>query len=189
MVHRVKRGGQIRKREILCLAASVVIVLMQKIVGRRSFPHIHERNPKNWEDTRLKKENPHVMITLKGRFKGETGDKWHMLLLVYITYSVIKVRRWLYLDGGWWNIHSSSMLKQIYWQKLFAWCTTMGSTKNFPSDWVMTSYIQYNTAHSPVFTFRIHAPKKNLQVQMTSLHFPLVSNPISSHFQTCVYLG
>ena len=53
----------------------------------------------------------YVMVTLKGRFKEETWDKWHMLLLVDITYSVIKVIIWLYLDGGWWNIHSSGMLK------------------------------------------------------------------------------
>ena len=51
------------------------------------------------------------MVTLKGRFKGETGDKCYMLLLVYIKYSVIEVRIWLYLDGGLWNIHSSGMLE------------------------------------------------------------------------------
>ena len=60
---------------------------------------------------RLKKEKSHVMVTLEGRFKVETGDKWNMLLLVDIKYSVIEVRRWLYLDGGWRNIHSSGMLK------------------------------------------------------------------------------
>ena len=55
---------------------------------------------KVWEDKRLKKEKSHVMVTLKGRFKGETGDKWHMLLLVDIMYSVIEVILWLYLDSG-----------------------------------------------------------------------------------------
>ena len=59
----------------------------------------------------MKKEKSHVMVTFKGRFKGETGDKWHMLLLVNINYSGIEVIRWLYLDGGWWNIQSIGMLK------------------------------------------------------------------------------
>ena len=46
---------------------------------------------KLWEEERLKKEKSHVMVTFKGRFNGETGDKWHMLLLVDITYSGIEV--------------------------------------------------------------------------------------------------
>ena len=54
------------------------------------------------------------MVTFKGKFKIETGDKLNMLILVDITYSGIEVRIWLYLDGGLWNIHSSGMLEQIY---------------------------------------------------------------------------
>ena len=80
-------------------------------MGRRRFIHIHEINPKIWEEMRLKKIKSHVVVTFKGRFKGETGYKWHMLLLVNINYSIIEVIRWLYLDGGWWNVHSSGMLK------------------------------------------------------------------------------
>ena len=33
------------------------------------------------------------MVTLKGRFKGDTGEKLHMLPLVEITESVIEVRK------------------------------------------------------------------------------------------------
>ena len=66
---------------------------------------------KLWEEKRLKKVKSHVMVTLNGRFYGETGDKCHRILLVYIMYSGVEVKRWLYLDGGWWNIHSSGMLK------------------------------------------------------------------------------
>ena len=33
------------------------------------------------------------MVTLKGRFKGDTGEKLHMLPLVQITESVIEVRK------------------------------------------------------------------------------------------------
>ena len=34
------------------------------------------------------------MVTLKGRFNGGTGKKFYMLILVDITESGIKVRRW-----------------------------------------------------------------------------------------------
>ena len=65
---------------------------LMRITERRSFTHIHESNPIFWEETRPKKEKSHVMVTLKGRFKIETGDKWNMRLLVDITYSGIEVR-------------------------------------------------------------------------------------------------
>ena len=50
---------------------------------------------KFWKETMLKKEQSRVIVTLKGRFKGETGEKWHMMPLVDITYPGIKVRRWV----------------------------------------------------------------------------------------------
>ena len=80
---------------------------LQRISVRRRFTHIHQKKPKNWEETRLKQIKSHIMVSLKGRFKGETGDKWHMLLIVDIKYSGIEVRRWLYLDGGWSSFRQS----------------------------------------------------------------------------------
>ena len=85
-----------------------------RIVGRRSFTNIYESNPIFWEYTGVKKEKSHVMVTLKGWFKIETGYKWNILALLYITDSGIKVSRWGYLDGVCWNIHTSVMLKWIY---------------------------------------------------------------------------
>ena len=35
------------------------------------------------------------MVTLKGRFKGKTGETWHILPLVDIKESVIEVRKWV----------------------------------------------------------------------------------------------
>ena len=93
------------------MTAAVVIGLCRGLLGEEVLLTSMKEIQKKWEQTRLKKDKSHVMVTLKGGFKGETGDKWHMLLLVDIKYSVIKVIRWLYLDGGWWNIHSSGMLK------------------------------------------------------------------------------
>ena len=47
----------------------------------------------------MKKEQSHVMVTLKGQFKGENGKKWHMLPLVHINESGIEVSilvgRWI----------------------------------------------------------------------------------------------
>ena len=82
----MKRGGKNSEKGYIMFGGSCGYRFMQRIVGRRRFPHIHESNPKNWEETRLEKEKSHVMVTLKGRFKGVNGDKWHMLLLVDIKY-------------------------------------------------------------------------------------------------------
>ena len=46
------------------------------------------------EETRKKKDPSHIMVKLKGRIKGETGEKWHMLPLVEIMESGIEVRKW-----------------------------------------------------------------------------------------------
>ena len=48
---------------------------------------------KLWEETRNKKYCSHIIVTLKRRFKGETGEKWHMLPLVDIIESGIEVRK------------------------------------------------------------------------------------------------
>jgi hypothetical protein len=39
-------------------------------------------------------EHKHVMIPLQGRFKGETGERWHLLPIVWRTRSGIEVGRW-----------------------------------------------------------------------------------------------
>ena len=93
------------------MTAAVLIGLCRGLRGEEVFLISMKEILKNWEETRLKKEISHVMVTSKGWFKGETGDKWHILLSVDIKYLVLEVIRWLYLDGGWWNINSSGMLK------------------------------------------------------------------------------
>ena len=54
--------------------------------------------PKFWEGIRLRKGQPHTMATLKGRFKGESGGKWHMVPLMDEKNLGIKVRIWV---GRW----------------------------------------------------------------------------------------
>jgi hypothetical protein len=39
-------------------------------------------------------DNPHVMIPLLGRFKGETGERWHLLPIVWKTRSGIEAGTW-----------------------------------------------------------------------------------------------
>ena len=51
-----------------------------------------------WEESRLRRNQYHVMVTLKGRFKGETGGGLHMLPLVDVTCSGIEIRKWV---GTW----------------------------------------------------------------------------------------
>jgi hypothetical protein len=39
-------------------------------------------------------EHPHVMVPLLGRFKGETGERWHLLPIVWKTRSGIETGVW-----------------------------------------------------------------------------------------------
>ena len=91
----MKRGGKNPEKGDIIFGGSRGDMFLIRITGRRSFTHIHESNTIFWDETRLKREKSHAMVTLKGRFKIETGDKWNMLLLVDIKYSGIEVRIWL----------------------------------------------------------------------------------------------
>jgi len=42
---------------------------------------------------RMHDTEPHIVVTLMGRFKGETGERNLMLCLVNVTASGIQVRR------------------------------------------------------------------------------------------------
>ena len=47
-----------------------------------------------WDETRAHRI-PHMMITLKGKFKGENNLKWHCVPLADQTKSGILTRRWI----------------------------------------------------------------------------------------------
>ena len=102
-----KRKIQIWKREITCLAAAVVIGFCRGFQGEDVLLTSMKIILKNWEEKRLKQINSNVVVTLKGVFKGETGDKWQIILLVDIKYPGIQIIRWLYLDGGWSSVKRS----------------------------------------------------------------------------------
>ena len=54
-----------------------------------------------WEETRKRRNISHIMVTLRGRFKGETSEKGHVLPLVDVTISGIEIRKWV---GRWLEI-------------------------------------------------------------------------------------
>ena len=56
---------------------------------------------KLWEEPRLRKNQSHVMVTMKGRPKGETGENCHMMPLVVVIGLGIEIRKWV---GRWMEI-------------------------------------------------------------------------------------
>ena len=47
-----------------------------------------------WKDT-MEHSVPHIMITLKGKFKGESNLRWHCVPIADISKSGIPTRRWI----------------------------------------------------------------------------------------------
>ena len=74
-----------RKREISCLVDGVVICFCGGLIAEEFFLMSLKGMLKFWEEKRNKKYLPHVMVKLKGRFKGETRENWHMLPLAETT--------------------------------------------------------------------------------------------------------
>ncbi len=46
-----------------------------------------------WEDT-SREDDPYLMLTLKGKFKGEVDERWHLVPVSNYTRSMIPLRRW-----------------------------------------------------------------------------------------------
>ena len=93
-----RREGLIRRRDISSLSTDVVIGLCGGLWVEEVFLTLLKGMIKFWEEKIKKKYCLHSMVTLKGRLKGKTGEKWHMLPLVDITESGIEVRKWV---GRW----------------------------------------------------------------------------------------
>ena len=47
-----------------------------------------------WDESRLD-EDSHVMLTLKGRFKGEVDERWHLVTIRDATRSGLPFRNWM----------------------------------------------------------------------------------------------
>ena len=64
-----------RRRDISCLSAAVVICFCGGLQGEEVSLMSLKRMLKFWEEIRKKKDFSNIMVTLKGRFKGDTGEK------------------------------------------------------------------------------------------------------------------
>ena len=84
-----------RIREISCLVAAVVIGLYGGLLGEEVFMTSLKGMLKFWEEKRNNKDLSHIIVTLKGRFKGKNGEYWHMLPLVDTTELGIEVMKWV----------------------------------------------------------------------------------------------
>ena len=84
-----------RRREIYCLNYVVFIGFYGGLRREEVFLTYLKGGLKLWEETSNNKEFPHVVVTLKGRFKKETREKWCMLPLADTTGSGIEVRKWV----------------------------------------------------------------------------------------------
>ena len=69
--------------------------------GRRKFLEFLDRYASVMGKTRTHPKIGHVMVTLQGTFKGETGYKWHMMTLVENNWSGLEVIKWV---GIWLNL-------------------------------------------------------------------------------------
>ena len=71
-----------RRRGIYCLGSAVVVGLCGGLRGEEVFLVYLKGMLKFWEEKINKKDLSYIMVTLKERFKGENGEKWHMFPLV-----------------------------------------------------------------------------------------------------------
>ena len=63
--------------------------------GRRKFLDLLNMYASVMGKTRTHPKIGHVMVTLQGTFKGETGYKWHMMTLVENNLSGLEVSNWV----------------------------------------------------------------------------------------------
>ena len=47
-----------------------------------------------WDESRMD-EDSHVMLTLKGRFKGEVDERWHLVPISDATRLGLPFRKWM----------------------------------------------------------------------------------------------
>ena len=64
-----------RRGDISCLSDAVVICFCGGFQGEEVFLMSLKRMLKFWEEIRKKRNFSNIMVTLKWRFKGDTGEK------------------------------------------------------------------------------------------------------------------
>ena len=47
-----------------------------------------------WDETTITVSNPHIILTLHGRFKGESGVCWHCIPIACLARLGLQVKKW-----------------------------------------------------------------------------------------------
>ena len=88
-----RADGAEEKRKVANVMAFVVIGFVASLRGEE-VPLVSIKGLRAfWTETLPKR---FVMLTLRGRFKGEDNLKWHLVPVVDVTSSGIRVRRWVH---------------------------------------------------------------------------------------------
>ena len=82
------------KKDIEEIAAFVVISFCVALRGEETPMTSVDGMAEFWKETR-RHRIPHIMVTLRGRFKGEQNLRWHCVPLADICKSKIPSRRWI----------------------------------------------------------------------------------------------
>ena len=82
-----------KQREVYSLSSAVVIGFGGGLRVEEIFLASLEGMLQFWEETRKSINQPRSMVTLKGRFKGDTGGNWYILPLVDVTGLVIYISK------------------------------------------------------------------------------------------------
>ena len=90
----VKSRSEEEKKDIESLASFIIIGFCLSLRGEEVPLVVIEGILQFWDETR-EHDIPHMMITLRGKFKGENNLRWHCLPLADLTKSRIPTRRWI----------------------------------------------------------------------------------------------
>ena len=84
-----------RKRDLIIAGGYIAITFGYSLRGNEGFWLDGDRLVSGIDMGRLSQPTPHVVIPLIGKFKSEEGERMHLLPLVNVTRSGIRIRNWL----------------------------------------------------------------------------------------------
>ena len=82
-----------RKRFLLLVAVYLVVSYVSSLRGCEGFMMERSDLVKHIDRGKQDPDLPHVVVPLLGQFKGETGERCHLLMMVNTTESGIEVRK------------------------------------------------------------------------------------------------
>ena len=84
-----------RKRELTMAGGYIVATFGYSLRGNEGFWLDGDRLVSGLQVGKYAQDIPHIVISLLGKFKGEDGDRMHVLPLANVTKSGIRIRKWL----------------------------------------------------------------------------------------------